>query len=327
MSRIYFNCVPFDKGDVTLALESGVDGVIVPRQHVEEVSGLSRCPVWAAEDTAMMALSVKADEEAVLERLHKGERVVLARGWEVIPVENLLAQSDSVLAEAATLDEARLAAGILERGVAGIVVSREAVADLKTIVSQCKLAQGHEELQPAVITRVESVGLGHRVCADTLSILRKGQGMLVGNSSAFTFLVHAETERNEYVAARPFRVNAGAVHAYVRLPGDKTTYLGEFKAGQEVLIVDANGETSLATLGRVKIEVRPMLLVEAQVTTEDGVKTGAVFLQNAETIRLTTPGGEPVSVVSLKPGDTVLCRLDEAGRHFGMRIREDIREI
>ncbi|WP_374279769.1 3-dehydroquinate synthase II family protein [Desulfovibrio sp.] len=327
MSRIYFNCVPFDKGDVTLALESGVDGVIVPREHMEQVAGLSRCPVWAAEDVTTMALTVKADEEAVLERLHKGERVVLARGWEVIPVENLLAQSDSVLAEAATLDEARLAAGILERGVAGIIVSREAVADLKTIVAQCKLAQGREELLPAVVTRVESVGLGHRVCADTLSLLRKGQGMLVGNSSAFTFLVHAETERNEYVAARPFRVNAGAVHAYVRLPGDKTTYLGEFKAGQEVLIVDANGETSLATLGRVKIEVRPMLLVEAQVTTEDGVKTGAVFLQNAETIRLTTPGGEPVSVVGLKPGDTVLCRLDEAGRHFGMRISEDIREI
>ena len=327
MSRIYFNCVPFDKGDVTLALESGVDGVIVPREHLDQVAGLSRCPVWAAEDVATMALNVKADEEAVLERLHKGERVVLARGWEVIPVENLLAQSDSVLAEAATLDEARLAAGILERGVAGIIVSREAVADLKTIVAQCKMAQGREELLPAVITRVESVGLGHRVCADTLSILRKGQGMLVGNSSAFTFLVHAETERNEYVAARPFRVNAGAVHAYVRLPGDKTTYLGEFKAGQEVLIVDANGETSLATLGRVKIEVRPMLLIEAQVKTEEGVKTGAVFLQNAETIRLTTPGGEPVSVVGLKPGDTILCRLDEAGRHFGMRIREDIREI
>ena len=45
MSRIYFNCVPFDKGDVTLALESGVDGVIVPREYVEQVSGLSRCPV------------------------------------------------------------------------------------------------------------------------------------------------------------------------------------------------------------------------------------------------------------------------------------------
>ena len=327
MSRIYFNCVPFDKGDVTLALESGVDGVIVPREHMEQVAGLSRCPVWAAEDVATMALTVKADEEAVLERLHKGERVVLARGWEVIPVENLLAQSDSVLAEAATLDEARLAAGILERGVAGIVVSREAVSELKDIVAQCKMARTREELQTGVVTRVECVGLGHRVCADTLSLLRKGQGMLVGNSSAFTFLVHAETEHNEYVAARPFRVNAGAVHAYVRLPGDQTTYLGEFRAGQEVLIVDYTGETSVATLGRVKIEVRPMLLVEAQVQTDDGVKTGAVFLQNAETIRLTTPEGEAVSVVGLKPGDRVLCRLDEAGRHFGMRVREDIQEV
>ena len=324
MSRIYFRCAPFDKGQVTLALESGVDGVIVPRDHLEQVAALSRCPVWAV---AVAALTVKADEEAVLARLKNGERVVLARGWEVIPVENLLAQSDAVLAEAGTLDEARLAAGILERGVDGIVVRPEALGELKAIVAQCKLSQGREHLLPGVITRVESVGLGHRVCADTLSLLRRGQGMLVGNSSAFTFLVHAETEHNEYVAARPFRVNAGAVHAYTRLPHDKTTYLGELRAGQEVLIVGADGETSVATLGRVKIEVRPMLLIEARVECEGGAKTGAIFLQNAETIRLTGPDGTPLSVVSLKPGDTVLCRIDEAGRHFGMRVREEIREV
>ena len=51
-----------------------------------------------------------------------------------------------------------------------------------------------------------------------------------------------------------------------------------------------------------------------------------MFLQNAETIRLTAPDGTPVSVVTLKPGDKVLCRTDEAGRHFGMRIKEDIQE-
>ncbi|WP_297227840.1 3-dehydroquinate synthase II family protein [uncultured Desulfovibrio sp.] len=327
MARVYFRCDPFDKGAVTLALESGVDGVIVPREHVEAVAGLSRCPVWAAEETPAVALTVKADEEAVLERLHAGERVVLARGWEVIPVENLLAQSDNVLAEAGSLEEARLAAGILERGVQGIVVLPEAVGELKTIVAQCKLSQGREDLQEAVITRVEPVGLGHRVCADTLSLLKRGQGMLVGNSSAFTFLVHAETEHNEYVAARPFRVNAGAVHAYARLPHDKTCYLGELTAGQEVLIVGADGQTTVATLGRVKIEVRPMLLIEAEVRGPQGTQRGAVFLQNAETIRLTAPDGTPRSVVSLKPGDTVLCRTDEAGRHFGMRIQEEIREV
>lgn len=31
MARIYYRCEPFSKADVTLALESGVDGVIVPR--------------------------------------------------------------------------------------------------------------------------------------------------------------------------------------------------------------------------------------------------------------------------------------------------------
>ena len=96
--------------------------------------------------------------------------------------------------------------------------------------------------------------------------------------------------------------------------------------GTEMLAVDASGQASVVTVGRVKVEVRPMLLVEASVKTEDGEKTGAIFLQNAETIRLTAPGGRPVSVVKLKPGDKVLVRVDEAGRHFGMRIKEDIKE-
>ena len=51
-----------------------------------------------------------------------------------------------------------------------------------------------------------------------------------------------------------------------------------------------------------------------------------MFLQNAETIRLVRPDGSPVSVVELKPGDEVLCHVDQAGRHFGMRIAEAIQE-
>ena len=331
MPRIYFRCVPYDKESLTLALESGVDGVIVPAEHAAQAAALSRCEVWADEETPLVSLAAKADEEEALARMRAGERVVLASGWEVIPVENLLAQSDHVLACADSLETARLASGILERGVAGIVVPAEAVADIKAIVAQCKLSQGEEKLVPARVTRVEPVGLGHRVCADTLSLLTRGQGLLVGNASAFTFLVHAETEHNEYVASRPFRVNAGAVHAYVRLPHDRTTYLGELRAGQEVLIVAADGSTSVATLGRVKIEVRPMLLVEAEVMGANGPVTGAVFLQNAETIRLVTPAGGSVSVVALQPGDEVLCRVDDAtggaGRHFGMRVVEEIREV
>ena len=323
MRSIFFRSIPFRKEDVTLALESGVDGVIVPGEQVESVAALARCRVLSPEEMPVAALRAKEDEEAVLARLKAGEDVVLARGWEIIPVENLLAQSDNVAVETASLDEARLAAGILERGVQTVVVLPEGLGDLKRIVAELKISQGQLALQTAEITRVQPVGLGHRVCVDTLSLLQRGQGMLVGNSSAFTFLVHAETEHNEYVAARPFRINAGAVPAYAQLPEDRTSYLAELRAGQDVLIVGADGATSLAAVGRVKVEVRPMLLVEARV----GDDVGAVFLQNAETIRLTAPDGTPLSVVNLRKGDEVLCRTDQAGRHFGMRISEDIREV
>lgn len=323
MRTIWFKSVPARKQDITLALESGVDGLIVPRDHVDSVAALARCQVMAEDDMPSVAVTVKADEEAVLSRLLTGEAVVLAHGWEIIPVENLLAQCPSVAVEAASLPEAKLAAGILECGVAAVVLLPEALPQIKEIVAELKLAQGVIPLQTAVITRVQPAGLGHRVCVDTLSWLRRGQGMLAGNSSAFTFLVHAETEHNEYVAARPFRINAGAVHAYARLPGDKTCYLGELRAGQEVLVVDAQGQARLVTVGRVKVETRPMLLMEARV----GDSVGTIFLQNAETIRLTAPDGTPVSVVLLREGDEVLCHTDSAGRHFGMRISEDIREV
>jgi hypothetical protein len=44
-----------------------------------------------------------------------------------------------------------------------------------------------------------------------------GEGMLVGNFARALFLVHSECAESSYIASRPFRVNAGAVHAYVKV--------------------------------------------------------------------------------------------------------------
>lgn len=328
MARIYFSCSPYDKSAITLALEAGVDGIVVPSEYVASVAELARGEVIANEELSYMPITSKSDEEAAISALQKGEKLVLSDGWEVIPVENMLAQTDNVWVEAPNVERARLANGILERGVAGIVIPSSASGQIREIVAQCKITQPEQHLSIAEITRIAPSGLGHRVCIDTLTIMHKGQGMLVGNSSAFTFLVHAETEHNEYVAARPFRVNAGGVHEYIRLPDDRTTYLGEIRAGSTALVVDAKGNARVAIVGRVKIEIRPMLLIEAKVEDEKGgAHTGSIFLQNAETIRLTSPDGEPISVVKLKPGDKILCRLDQAGRHFGMRVAEEISEV
>lgn len=326
MKNVIFKAIPFDKKLVTLALESGVDAILAEKSQVDAIKSLGRVTVLTPQDMPAVTLTEKADEQTAVDLASKGKRVVLGKGWEIIPVENILAQVSELALECESLDRARLAAGILERGADTVVVLPEGAADLKAIVTELKLSQGTMQLRKAVVTAITPAGLGHRVCVDTISMLRRGQGMLVGNSSAFTFLVHAETESNPYVAARPFRVNAGAVHAYAQMPGDRTAYLEELAAGRDVLIVDADGATSLATVGRVKIEVRPMLLIQAEVRSGDTVSTGQVFLQNAETIRVVNANGEPVSVVNLEVGDEILVRTDEAGRHFGMRIKEDIKE-
>lgn len=106
------------------------------------------------------------------------------------------------------------------------------------------------------------------------------------------------------------------------MPNHKTKYLSELKSGDEVLIVDSKGNGRKAIVGRVKIEKRPLLLIEAEC---EGMKI-ATLLQNAETIRLVNEKGKPVSVSELKEGDKVLVHIEESARHFGMAIKESIIE-
>jgi len=174
------------------------------------------------------------------------------------------------------------------------------------------------------ITKIEEVGSGDRVCIDTDTELKLGEGMLIGSLSRGMFLVHSETVENPYVETRPFRVNAGPVSAYVLVPGGKTRYLVELKGGDPILAVDSKGKSREVKVVRSKIETRPFLLVEAKL----GKVEFHSFLQNAETIRLVTEDGKAVSVVNLKPGDKVLALVDKEGmgRHFGMAVEETIIE-
>ena len=117
---------------------------------------------------------------------------------------------------------------------------------------------------------------------------------------------------------RPFRVNAGAVASYVLTSSERTRYLSELKAGDEVMIVDSEGNTRTTNVCRVKIEWRPMILIEA---TSQGRKFKSI-LQNAETIRLVTTEASK-SITEIKPGDKVLMRTEMGGRHFGTKVDEE----
>lgn len=263
-----------------------------------------------------------ADQDKALALAGKHEAVLVdARAWTIIPHENLIAayhpRGTRLIVEAKDVDDAKLLLETLERGVDHVLLPAEhAHAAAKRLVTQ-----GRETLREATITKVRPVGVGDRACLDTASLLAEDEGVLTGSASGGLFLLASEARDSGFVASRPFRVNAGAVHAYVLVPGARTRYLSELHAGDEVLVCDKEGNTRAVILGRVKIERRPMLLLEAEC---EG-RTVKTLAQNAETIRLVGPGGTK-SVAELAPGDKVFVRLGEGGRHFGMSVDETIVE-
>jgi len=321
---------PYDKGLVTAALESGASALVIPdEEKAKEARRLAKTKVVSpegdlrlGEDVVYLRIEGKEDEEKAAKYPPQVKVVVETTDWTVIPLENLIAQREEIYAVVKSAQEAELALQTLERGVKGVVLRTQDVNEIKRTGRLMEVSEEKLNLVTVKISRILPLGLGDRVCVDTTSLMLRGEGMLVGNSSGGMFLVHAETEENPYVAARPFRVNAGAVHMYVRVPGNRTKYLCELSAGDQVMVYNHRGEGRVVYVGRSKVERRPMLLVEGRF---EGRKLSCI-LQNAETIRLTRPDGTPVSVAELKEGDEVLGYVEEAGRHFGMKVEESIIE-
>lgn len=242
--------------------------------------------------------------------------------WRVIPLENLIARTrgkSKLIAEVSNAEDAKLVLETLELGTDGVLLHTFDVEELNKAIASVKEQAPEIIVVPAKITAVKPISTGARVCVDTCDLMAPGEGMLIGVQAAGLFLVEAEVHENPYVQARPFRVNAGSLSMYTLAPLQKTRYLSELKAGDEVLIVDRKGKTRPASVGRIKIELRPLILVEAEA---EGKKIKTI-LQNAETIRLVTPkGSKPVT--ELKAGDEVLAHLTtSAGRHFGVAVPDE----
>lgn len=329
MKKVWVQVDPWRKDLVTAALEAGADAVVLPAGCSAQAKALGRIATVAPDGDLRLGSDVlrfdiaSKEDEIRAAREHRDQTLILRmRDWTVIPLENLVAQRGGLMVEVTRAEDARTVTQILEKGVDGIVLVTDDPGEIKRAASA---VHGYAEPVPLVaakITRVKALGMGDRVCLDTCTNMRPGEGMLVGNTSSAFFLVHSETVETPYVATRPFRVNAGAVHAYVLGPDGKTQYLSELAAGDPVLLVRFDGATQVAYLGRSKVERRPMLLVEAEAEGQ----TVSLVLQNAETVRLTKPDGAALSVAVLGPGDEVLAHLTPGGRHFGMKVTETLTE-
>ena len=251
--------------------------------------------------------------------------VVVGEDWTIIPLENLIArigEETDLLAGVTSAEEAQAAFETLELGADGVLLDSDNPDEIRGTVEVRDAAERETlDLQYGEVLAVERTGMADRVCIDTGNLMDHDEGMLIGSMSRGLFFVHAETAKSPYVASRPFRVNAGAVHAYVRTPDGGTKYLAELKSGDHVQVVDTAGNTREAIVGRVKIEKRPMFRVELDVDG-DRIET---LLQNAETIKVATSEGRK-AVTDLDVGDEMLLYYEDVARHFGEAVEESIIE-
>ncbi len=329
MKKVWVKAVPWSKEVALVAVEAGADALWVPAGMRSEVRKMGIIATVAEDGDLVLGRDVvekeireKKDEEEVIALSLSKKVVVRGVDWTIIPLENLLSKANNLFVEVDSLKGGETALGILEKGVDGVVINNPDPDAVRHIVQLLKSKSETFELLPAKIKRIEPLGLGDRVCVDTCTSMTLGEGMLVGNSSQALFLVHSESVENPFVNTRPFRVNAGPVHAYIRLADGQTKYLSEIRSGDRVLVVNFKGKSYPAVVGRVKIERRPLALVEA----EERGQTVSVILQNAETICLADPSGKAVSLIDLKKGSEVLVYREKTGRHFGVQVEETILE-
>ncbi|MBQ3620757.1 MAG: 3-dehydroquinate synthase II [Methanosarcinaceae archaeon] len=352
---------------VISALESGIRSAVV-RPEDADLSSVGKIDLYFISGNVISGngasgilceLKSPEDQKKILDDdvSARFSFVVLGRSdMMIIPLENMIAhfrkKGTEVFAVASSADETAVFSQTLECGADGILIETpendpSALPGLVSDIRRALSGSVSEQFSTLRITSVRPVGMGDRVCIDTCTMMSPGEGMLIGSQSSCLFLIQSESEDSGYVAPRPFRVNAGAVHSYILVPGGKTKYLSELKAGDPVLIAGRSGKTDAAVIGRCKTERRPLILIEACPAGKDdsidekndsiaerndhrkdaGEKqpSFSVILQNAETVRMIGPEGA-VSVSALREGCLVYARIENGGRHFGTAVEETIRE-
>ena len=333
MKKIFWvKALTWDKKVITTALEAWAEAVLVNADKVSEVKKYGIIKVistkWAdlniGKDVEIVKISSKEKEQDVVNYGWKIPVIIQNNDWTIIPLENLISKTSNLIQEVFSADQWILALQTMEKWSDWIILETSDLSDIKKMWEYIrKINVPKLKLETVKISQIKQTWMCDRCCLDTWNLLEPWRWMLIWNTSSAFFLVHSENVQSPYCDARPFRVNAWAVHAYILLPEDKTKYLSELSAWDTVLTVNETWDSAHAILWRNKIEIRPMLEVEA---INENWKKVSLLMQNAETIRLTSVKWKPISITHMKVWDEVLAYFQEWWRHFGQAVKETINE-
>jgi 3-dehydroquinate synthase II/3-amino-4-hydroxybenzoic acid synthase len=283
----------------------------------------------ATELGIFISINDKESMEKAIELSKEYKTIVIQFESETnIPLELILAYSQQYHNKICKLinnsDDGWIATMTMEMGSHAVLIKNNNVEELIKLKNKISsLSQNNINLEEFKVVEIEHIGMGDRVCVDTICKLDADEGMILCSTSSGGILVSSENHYLPYMDLRPFRVNAGAIHSYILCPDNRTKYLSELKAGDEVLAVNSSGRTRPVSVGRIKMEKRPMLLIKCKSAAGDEVN---VIVQDDWHIRILSSKGTVKNSVLLKPNDTVLGYTMKKGRHLGVAIDETIIE-
>lgn len=295
--------------------------------NLKDLQDINGYELKESKEVSIVVLESKDVNRVVKGELYPREDIVILKpdDWKIIPLENLIAALHSkgkrvgvIVSEA---KEVPMLFNILEKGVDALYFQSESV--FRDSLPYFKSGNENVSMKAFRITSIEDAGSGDRVCIDTITMLGQDEGLFIGSFASSMLLVLSENSKNEFIETRPFRVNSGSIHQYIYVGNGRTKYLSELNSGTKITVFNHKGLGRSSTVGRAKIEFRPLM----KVSFTDGRNYGSVFLQNAETVRVMGKDGNPIQVNKLKEGDEVLGISLEGARHYGMKIEEKMIEI
>ncbi|MEO9329212.1 3-dehydroquinate synthase II family protein [Gordonia aurantiaca] len=328
-----------DDVDQLVALPPTIRRVLALRGELPEDADLTAVDLVIAPDRDVLAtLPTDVEPERGIHvtvsdapTLQTACEVVREVGWTTltftdptkIPLEIVIAAAENtgnrIVTTVEDIEDAEIVKLVLEHGSDGLLLAPRNADDVLKLAEIVRPQADRMELTEVVVSKVEHIGMGDRACIDTCSLLEKDEGCLIGSFSTGMFLSCSETHPLPYMPTRPFRWNAGAVHSYVLGPENRTRYVSELQAGMPVLAVRTDGSVREVRIGRVKIEKRPLISINA--VAPNG-RTMNLIAQDDWHVRLLGPGGSVNNVTELQPGDKLLAYVPSEARHVGLPITE-----
>lgn len=312
--------------------------------HAQMASSAGDGPYVASANDAVLALASEAGWRTCM-RKHVDDAATLGESYEDgvdhdvvmvsfkdptnIPLELVIAELHGtdvrLIKEVGTdVDDAIIALGVLELGSDGVIAAFDDPAQFDAFRARLASVESPPlRIQTGTVVATRHLGLGYRACIDTTHMFEPDEGLLVGSTSTGGILCCPEVFHLPYMELRPFRINAAAVHSYVFHANERTNYISELKAGSQVTAVNASGRCRQVYVGRVKTEIRPLILIEVCF---DGGELVNIVMQDDWHVRIFSAEAKPRHVTELRPGDKVLGLTSRPGRHVGVQVDEHIIE-